>query len=123
MVHDLSGRLAPGCIPVCTSDGLNHSFYALTAHFGQWVAGVGRQARCWQVAAGLLYGQVKKTYRRRKLVRVTTVLRCGTRAALRTALQELGLRRPTACTSAADEGALHRIAIKLPRSRAPKAVG
>jgi transposase-like protein len=35
VVHDLSGRLAPGCIPVCTSDGLNHSFYALTAHFGQ----------------------------------------------------------------------------------------
>ncbi len=90
VVHDLSGRLAPGCIPIFTSDGLNLYFYALTAHFGQWVAGVGRQARQWQVAAGLLYGQVKKTYRRRKLVRVTAVLRCGTRARLRTALQGLG---------------------------------
>jgi len=90
VVHDLSGRLAPGCIPIFTSDGLNLYFYALTAHFGQWVAGVGRQARQWQVAAGLLYGQVKKTYRRRKLVRVTAVLRCGTRATLRTALQGLG---------------------------------
>jgi hypothetical protein len=60
VVHDLSSRLAPGCIPIFTSDGLNLYFYALTAHFGQWVAGVGRQARQWQVAAGLLYGQVKR---------------------------------------------------------------
>src|SRR5262247_3233870 len=66
-------------------------FYALTAHFGHWVAGVGHRARQWQVAAGLLYGQVKKIYRRRKLVRVTQVMRCGTRAALKTALQTLGL--------------------------------
>jgi len=52
VVHDLSGRLAPGCIPIFTSDGLNHSFYALTAHFGQWVAGVGRQARQWLLRSG-----------------------------------------------------------------------
>src|SRR5262245_25584170 len=62
-------------------------FYALTAHFGQWAADVGRRARQWRVAAGLIYGQVKKTYRRRKLVRVVQVMRCGTRAALQTALQ------------------------------------
>jgi IS1 family transposase len=91
VIHDLYGRLASGCLPVFTSDGLNLYFYALTAHFGHWVAGVGRQARQWQVAAELLYGQVKKIYRRRKLVRVTQVMRCGTRAALKTALQTLGL--------------------------------
>jgi hypothetical protein len=44
VIHDLCQRLALGCIPVFTSDGLNHYFYALTAHFGQWVAGVGRRA-------------------------------------------------------------------------------
>jgi transposase InsO family protein len=43
------------------------------------------------VAAGLLYGQVKKRYRRRRLLGVTYVLRCGTRVALRSALQGLGL--------------------------------
>jgi IS1 family transposase len=91
VVHDLSGRLAPGCIPVCTSDGLNLYFYALTAHFGQSVAGVGRRAHQWQVAAELIYGQVKKIYRRRKLVRVTQIMRCGTRVALRGALKGLGL--------------------------------
>jgi hypothetical protein len=60
VVHELHGRLASGCLPVFTSDGLNLYFYALTAHFGQWVASVGRQARQWQVAAGLIYGQVKR---------------------------------------------------------------
>jgi hypothetical protein len=91
VVHDLHERLAPGCTPIFTSDGLNQYFYGLTADFGQWIVGVGRRARQWQVAAGLLYGQVKKRYRRRRLVGVTYVLGCGTRAALRTALQGLGL--------------------------------
>jgi len=42
------------------------------------------------VAASLIYGQVKKSYRRRKLARVTPVMRLGTEAALRSALQRLG---------------------------------
>jgi transposase-like protein len=71
LIHDLHQKLAPGCIPVFTSDGLNHSFYALTAHFGQWVMGGGRQLRRWQVAASLIYDQVTKRYRRRRLVGVT----------------------------------------------------
>jgi hypothetical protein len=53
--------------------------------------GVGRWARQWQVATGLLYRQVKKIYRRRRLVRVTYAIRCGTRTTLKTALQTLGL--------------------------------
>jgi hypothetical protein len=67
-------------------------FYALTAHFGQWreVVRCGRKALRWQVAAGLIYGQVKKYYRRRRLVRVSHVMRLGTEADLKTALQGLG---------------------------------
>jgi IS1 family transposase len=90
-VHALHQRLAPGCIPVFTSHGLNLYFYALTAHFGQWVATVGQRAQRWQLAAGLIYGQVKKTYRRRKLVRVTPVMRCGTYVELTATLKQLGL--------------------------------
>jgi len=45
----------------------------------------------WHVAAGLIYGQVKKSYRRRKLVRVSHVMRLGTEDALTAALQGLGL--------------------------------
>jgi hypothetical protein len=44
----------------------------------------------WHVATELIYGQVKKCYRRRKLARVTPVMRLGTEAALQVALQGLG---------------------------------
>jgi hypothetical protein len=46
--------------------------------------------RQWRVAAGLIYGQVKKSYRQRKLVRVTHLMRLGTQADLIVALQRLG---------------------------------
>lgn len=46
--------------------------------------------RRWQVEPGLIYGQVKKCYQRRKLVRVTHVMRLGTEAALKATLQGLG---------------------------------
>jgi transposase-like protein len=45
VVHELRGRLAAGCIPVFSTDGLNHYFYALTAHFGKWEAADGKN-RC-----------------------------------------------------------------------------
>ena len=47
--------------------------------------------RRWQVEPGLIYGQVKKSYRQRKLIRVTHVMRLGTEDALKAALQGLGL--------------------------------
>jgi IS1 family transposase len=46
--------------------------------------------RQWQVASGLIYEQVKKCYQRRKLIRVTPVMRLGTQTALQVTLQELG---------------------------------
>jgi hypothetical protein len=50
-------------------------------------------APCWPYPGPvhLIYGQVKKSYRRRKLVRVTHVMRPGTEAALAATLQGLGL--------------------------------
>jgi IS1 family transposase len=93
VIHSLRQLLTPGCLPLFTSDGLNLYFYALTAHFGDWFLGSrrGRNVRQWRVAAGLIYGQVKKSYRRRKLVRVTHVMRLGTEDALKASLQGLGL--------------------------------
>jgi IS1 family transposase len=93
LIHSLRQLLAPGCLPIFTSDGLNLYFYALTAHFGQWleVGRRGRNVRRWRVEPGLIYGQVKKCYQQRKLVRVTHVMRLGTEDALTVALQGLGL--------------------------------
>jgi hypothetical protein len=64
----------------------------LVAHFGQWLEVLrrGRKVYQWQVAAELIYGQVKKIYRRRKLVRVTHVMRLGTGAALTVAGPRIG---------------------------------
>jgi hypothetical protein len=50
----------------------------------------GRKVLRWQVAANLIYGQVKKCYRRRRLVRVTHMMRLGTEHALQVALQGMG---------------------------------
>ena len=85
-------NMAPGCLPIFTSDGLNLYFYVLTAHFGQWFQVVcrGRNVRQRQVEPRLIYGQVKKSYRRRRLVRVTHVMRLGAEDALKIALQEMG---------------------------------
>jgi IS1 family transposase len=92
LIHSLRQILAPGYLPLFTSDGLNLYFYALTAHFGQWlqVGRRGRKGRRWQVASGLIYGQVKKSSRCRKLVRVSQVMRLGTETALKVTLQGLG---------------------------------
>jgi hypothetical protein len=64
----------------------------LTAHFGEWVNEAGTRSRKpqWQVAAGLIYRQVQKHHRRRKLVRVKQVMRLGTGTAFKAALQVLG---------------------------------
>lgn len=101
LIHRLHEQLAPGRLPIFTTDGLNAYCSALTAHFGHWIqrAGSKKKVRQWQVAAGLLYGQVKKSYRRRKLVRISQVVRLGTEPAFREALQGLGFsgRVNTAC--------------------------
>ena len=89
VVHARHDRLAPGCVPVVTSDGLRLYFYALTAHFGQWMTD-GRR-RVWHGAEALVYGQVRKVYRRRRLVRVARRVVAGTGEQLRVALRALGL--------------------------------
>jgi IS1 family transposase/transposase-like protein len=90
LVHALRATLAPTCVPLVTTDGLRHYYYALTAHFGQWV-GRGRR-RQWQVDPRLCYGQVQKQYRRRRLVRVHHRTVCGSGGGLRMALRALGWR-------------------------------
>jgi len=113
-IHSLQHLLIPGCLPLFTSDGLNMYFYALTAHFGQWreVVRRGRKALRWRVAAGLIYGQVKKRYRRCKLVQVLPVMRLGTEAALKVALQQLGFsgRLNTACIERVNLTVRHGVA-------------
>jgi hypothetical protein len=93
------------------------TFMRFSAHFGHWLE-VGQRGRQWQVAAELIYGQVKKSERRRKLVRVTHVMRLGTEAALTVALLGLGLsgRLNTAFIERANLTVRHGVAALARRS-------
>jgi IS1 family transposase len=91
LIHGLCGVLAPGCVPVFTSDGLNMYFYALTAHFGSWEREEGQRKPGWVVSAQLLYGQVKKCYRRQRVVRMEYRMQWGALGKLKERLKGLGL--------------------------------
>jgi hypothetical protein len=69
---------------------LNLYFYSLTAHFGTWVHTLQSKKPEWQVSAALLYGQLIKSYRRRKLAHVHRVMRSGSLEALQAQLQNAG---------------------------------
>jgi IS1 family transposase len=90
VVHTLVKVLAPDCLPVFTSDGLKLYFYALTAHFGSWVEIIGRRTYQWQVHTELLYGQLIKHYRHRRLVRVERRALLGSLDQLTGALRSCG---------------------------------
>jgi hypothetical protein len=60
LVHEVAQRWAPraACLPLFSSDGRALDFYALTAHFGEWIQTLGERRHVWTVAARLLYAQV-----------------------------------------------------------------
>ncbi len=91
VVHSLAGMLAPGCVPAFTSDGLNHYFYSLTAHFGEWQETEEGKVR-WVVSPQLVYAQLKKIRVWRRLVGTEQRMLSGTREMLRERLHGCGLR-------------------------------
>jgi len=84
VVHQVTQVLAPGCIPLFLTDGFKEYAAALLAHFGQWVQPERRQVigpvpkPRWMPLPQLLYAQVIKTVRRRRLVRVSHRVVFGT---------------------------------------------
>ena len=86
----LKGRLAEGCVPIITTDGLSAYFTAITAHFGRHVDQPGKPKPDWQVDPRLLYGRLHKIRQGRKLKHAITEVVCGTRDGFRKGLQALG---------------------------------
>jgi hypothetical protein len=76
MVHQVVGVLAPGCVPLCVTDGLKDYGTALLSHFGYWRQPARHQAKGprpkprWMPQPQLLYAQVVKSYRRGRIVDV-----------------------------------------------------
>jgi IS1 family transposase/transposase-like protein len=90
VVHQLKDRLAAGCVPIITTDGLAAYYRAITAHFGRRIGQPGQRQEEWQVDPGLLYGQLHKIRKGRRLKYVVSKIVCGTRDQFRAAMQSLG---------------------------------
>jgi transposase-like protein/IS1 family transposase len=90
-VHDLTRRLAPGHVPIFSSDGLRHYFSALTSHYGFWrLPAPGKRKPTWIVEPRLLFGMLYKVKVGRKLKDLYSRIRCGTRKLWRQRTTALG---------------------------------
>ena len=101
-VHHVTQVLAPDCAPLFLTDGFREYMTALLTHFGHWLQPERRQAHGpapkprWMPLPQLLYAQVVKTVRRRRLVRVSHRVVFGTLAAVEQVLAACGWQIQTA---------------------------
>ena len=102
VVHRVAQVLAPNCAPLFLTDGFREYLTALLTHYGQWVQQPRRQARGpaptprWLPLPQLLYTQVVKTVRRRRLVAVTHRVVFGSLEAVEQVLAVCGWQIQTA---------------------------
>jgi hypothetical protein len=88
--------LAPECVPLFVTDGYREYVTALLAHYGHWVQPPRCQAKGpsakprWLPVPQMLYAQVLKTTRRRRLVRISRRVVFGTLKAVNEVLVPLG---------------------------------
>jgi IS1 family transposase len=102
VVHHVAQVLAPDCAPLFLTDGFREYLTALLTHYGQWVQPSRRQAQGpapkprWMPLPHLLYAQVVKTIRRRRLVQVRHRVVFGTLEAINDVLAPHGWHINTA---------------------------
>jgi hypothetical protein len=102
VVHQVVQVLVPGCVPLFLTDGFTEYATALLTHCGQWVQPSRRQDKGphpkprWLPLPQLLYAQVVKTMRRRRLVRVRHRVVFGTLEAVEQVLSVCGWQIQTA---------------------------
>jgi IS1 family transposase len=96
VVHHLVQRLAPDCVPLFLTDGFKDYAMALLTHYGYWMQPERRQPKGpmpkprWMPLPRLLYAQVVKSYRRRRLVGVTHRVVFGAQLAIEEVLAACG---------------------------------
>jgi IS1 family transposase len=102
VVHQVAQVLAPDCAPLFLTDGFREYLTALLTHYGQWVQPARQRAQGpapkprWMPLPQLLYTQVIKTVRRRRLVRVSHRVVFGTLEAAQQVLAACGWQINTA---------------------------
>jgi len=101
-VHHVTQVLAPDCAPLFLTDGFREYLTALLTHFGHWVQPSRRQAKGpmpkprWMPLPQLVYAQVVKTTRRRRLARLSRRVVFGTLEAVEQVLAAYGWQINTA---------------------------
>jgi IS1 family transposase len=96
VLHQIAQLLAPGCVPLFLSDGNPSYLPAIVRHFGHWVQLPRRHAKGsapkprWMPLPGLLYAQVVKKMRRRRIVEVKRHVVIGAQAAVDEVLRAWG---------------------------------
>jgi hypothetical protein len=101
-VHHVAQVLAPDCVPLFLTDGFRESMTALLTHYGRWIKPERRQAQGaapkprWMPLPQLLYAQVVKTVRRRRLVNVSHRVVFGTLEAVEQVVATRGWQSNTA---------------------------
>jgi IS1 family transposase len=96
LVHQVTQVLAPHCTPLFLTDGFREYLTALVTHYGHWMHPGRRQGRGpmakprWMPQPQLLYAQVVKSYRRRRLVGVKHCVVFGPREAIERILAKRG---------------------------------
>jgi hypothetical protein len=96
VVHQVAKVLAPGCVPLFLTDGLKDYGTALLTHFGFWMQPERRQDKGprpkprWMPLPELLYAQVVKSYRRRRIIGVKHRVVFGARLAIEQMLARCG---------------------------------
>jgi IS1 family transposase len=102
VVHQVVQLLAPGCVPLFLTDGFKEYMTALLAHYRHWVQPSRRRAQGpapkprWTPLPQLLYAQVVKRYRRRRLVSIRHRVVFGTVAGVHRVLAATGWQINTA---------------------------
>jgi transposase-like protein len=96
VVHQVVQVLAPDCVPLFLTDGFTEYATALLTHYGQWVHLPRQRAQGpapklrWMPLPQVLYAQVIKTVRRRRLVQVRHRVVFGTLEAMQQVLAACG---------------------------------
>ena len=125
VLHQIAQLVAPGCVPLFVSDGYPHYLTAIVTHFGHWVQPPRRQARGsapkprWMPLPALLYAQVVKTMRRRRLVAVKHRVVFGTQLAIEQVLVACGWQINTAFVERLNLSLRQRVAAIGRRSATP----
>jgi hypothetical protein len=125
VLHQVVQVLAPGCVPLFLSDGYAHYLTAIVAHCGHWVQPPRTQATGpapkprWMPLPALLYAQVVKTMRRRRLIEVKHRVVFGTQAAVEQVLAACGWQINTSFVERLNLSLRQRVAAMGRRSATP----